>query len=133
MVIVAAEILRAEFPIARYPPLECATEGFPIAVGAVRQLAIIIEIEPQIAEVILKRRGFFLPAGVYETAIGVDPCLDQSPFRFVELVAVTGLHLRDADQSSLIGEDPGVERAHEFPRVAFVIATDPHAPVATIV
>ena len=76
VVIVAAEILRAEFPIARYPPFECAAEGFPIAVSAVRQLAIIIEIEPQIAEVVLKRGGLFLPAGVNEAAIGVDPCLD---------------------------------------------------------
>ena len=42
-------------------------------------------------------------------------------------------HFGYADQFSLVREDPGMERAHEFARIALVVAAHPHAAMAAIV
>ena len=133
VVVIAGEILRAPLPIAGHAPFEDAAKRLPIAIGAVGQLAVIVEIEAQIAD-----RGFeigrrLVPAGEDVAAIAVDAGLDQPPLRFVEFVVVGAVHLRHADQRALIVEHPGVEGTGEFRRIALVIAADPHAAVPTIV
>ena len=45
---ITTEILGAKFPVARHSPFEDAAKGFPVAVAAVGQFAIVVEIEAQV-------------------------------------------------------------------------------------
>ena len=65
--------------------------------------------------------------------IAGDACFDQPPLRPVEFIVVTAFQLRHADQLAFVGKYPGVEGAGEFARIAIVVATDPHPPMAAIV
>src|ERR1700733_11898788 len=134
MIVVAGEILGAEFPVARYLPLDDAADHLVAVVHSVRPLHQRPQIESHVgAEIVLEGRRGLIEGSPDRTVKHGDPRADQAPFRPVEASLVAFVEFRDSSERAVETVGPAVIGTGEAPSVPGVITARGHSAMAAAV